>query len=148
VTLTALFGVGAIALAQLVQPVRDDPAERSGFDAPRGIQKTLRKACYDCHSNQTAWPWYSAVAPVSWIVSAHVHAGRRHLNFSEWSDYASDPGTVADKFNAIAKQVRERRMPPWYYRVTHPRSRLDAEQRDALIGWAEREGANAAVSVQ
>jgi hypothetical protein len=146
--IVALAGAGALLFAQLARPARENPPVPGDIAAPITVRATLRQACYDCHSNETVWPWYSVIAPISWVVSAHVHDGRRHLNFSEWSEYASDPGTAAEKFKAIAQQTRSRRMPPWYYRVTHPQARLGAAPRDELIHWAEREEADAAASPQ
>jgi len=130
-------------LAQLIRPARDNPSARSDLKAPDTIQSMLHRACYDCHSNQTNWPWYSAIAPVSWVVSAHVHEARKKLNFSEWDDYTSDPGTLAQKLKAVANLVENQKMPPWYYQLTHPESRLGDTQREELIRWARRESANA-----
>ena len=105
---------------------------------------TLLRACYDCHSNQTKWPWYSAIAPMGWLVSAHVHDARNHLNFSQWDDYVSDPGTAAQKLRAIAQTIGSGAMPPRYYRLAHPQSRLNASARNELIKWAKQEEKRAA----
>lgn len=132
--------------AQLVKTPHDNPPVTGELVATKPIAATLHRACYDCHSNETVWPWYGAIAPIAWIVSSHVQGGRDHLNFSEWDDYTSDPATEAAKYRAIAKMTRDHRMPPWYYRVTHPRSRLTAAARAELINWAEREEQRAAAS--
>jgi len=144
--LFALAAVGVILGAQLIRPIRDNPPAQSNIKAPEAITAMLHRACYDCHSNQTNWPWYSAFAPVSWVVSAHVHEGREKLNFSEWDDYASDPGTLAQKLKAIAQLVGNQKMPPWYYQLTHPEARLSDGPRDELVAWARRESANAEAS--
>ena len=85
-----------------------------------------KRACFDCHSNETTWPWYSHVAPVSWLVQHDVDSGRRHLNFSEWNRpqrHAKD----------AAEQVRKGDMPPWYFLPTHPEARLSETERNQLI---------------
>jgi Haem-binding domain len=79
------------------------------------------RACFDCHSNQTVWPWYSHVAPVSWLVSSDVGRGRKKLNFSEWDRPQREARKSADV-------VRRGSMPPWYY----PWARLTAAERQAL----------------
>lgn len=91
----------------------------------------MRRACFDCHSNQTVWPWYSYVAPVSWLVQNDVDGGRQHLNFSEWDRpqrHAKD----------VAAQVKQGEMPLWFYLPMHPAARLTAEEKRALIEGAER----------
>ncbi len=137
------LAVGVILLAQLIRPVRDNPSMESAVKASEPIQLTLHRACYDCHSNRTKWPWYSTFAPISWIVSTHVHKGREKLNFSQWEDYTSDPGTLAQKLKAVANLVENQKMPPWYYQLTHRESRLSEAQRAELVAWARRESANA-----
>ena len=130
--------IGAIVVgAQFVRfdrtapPVHGDPA------APPEVMRTLRGACYDCHSNETEWPWYSQVAPFSWLLQRDVDEGRRRLNFSEWDEYASDPGTASGKLAEIASSVARGGMAPWYYRVLHPAARLSPAQRELLRQWAE-----------
>jgi hypothetical protein len=132
----------------MVRPNLDHPPERNRLDAPPEVRPILYRACYDCHSNQTQWPWYSRIAPVSWIVAHHVREGRDHLNFSEWGDYLSDPETAIQKLDEIKKLVRNDAMPPWYYRITHPPARLDANDRQALIAWTEKERARVAATAR
>jgi hypothetical protein len=98
-------------------PVRREPA----WDAPETRELAVR-ACFDCHSNQTVWPWYANVAPISWLVQRDVHEGRRELNFSEW-DRRQKEGRES------AGTVRKGSMPPWYY----PWAQLSAPERQALI---------------
>ena|SRR6266851_1844333 len=121
---------------QLIPVSRANPPEQNNPDAPAAIVRLLKRACYDCHSNQTRWPWYSFVAPASWLVSRHVAEARRRLNFSEWEAYASDPDTAAHKLAEIADQVASGKMAPWYYRAAHPEARLKPTERQALIRWA------------
>lgn len=131
----------AFAVAQLVQVSHPNPPDSSGPAAPAAIADILKRACYDCHSNQTRWPWYGFVAPASWIVSRHISEARQHLNFSEWDAYASDPETAAHKLAEVADQVNTGKMAPWYYRVMHPAARLNRSERGELIRWARERAA-------
>ena len=99
------------------------------WDAPATRALAVR-ACYDCHSNETIWPWYSHVAPMSWLAQRDVDEGRRKVNFSEWDR----PQKEAPE---SAKAVREGEMPPWFYVALHPDARLTAEDTRALIGGLE-----------
>lgn len=102
-------------------PVRQEPA----WDSPQ-TAALARRACFDCHSNQTVWPWYSNIAPVSWLVLRDVDEGRSKLNFSEWDL----PQKEADE---AAEEVQEGKMPPWFYLPAHPQARLSTQEKQALI---------------
>jgi hypothetical protein len=94
-------------------------------------QHLFQRACFDCHSNKTAWPWYAHVAPMSWLLARDVNGGRRHLNFSEWNlpqKHAKD----------IAKEVNSGDMPPWFYLPMHRTARLTASEKQALVEGAGR----------
>lgn len=84
------------------------------------------RACFDCHSNETVWPWYSQVAPASWLSQRDVDEGRQKLNFSEWDRPQKEA-------HESAKSVRKGEMPPWFYRAIHPDARLTAAETQALI---------------
>lgn len=101
--------------------------------APPAIAATLRRACYDCHSNETRWPWYSHVAPVSWLIVRDVTLARKEINFSEWNSYY--PLTRQRKLAWMERTLREEKMPPWAYRLMHPGSRLTDADRAALDRW-------------
>jgi mono/diheme cytochrome c family protein len=94
------------------------------WDSPR-TRDLARRACFNCHSNETAWPWYSSLAPVSWLTQRDVNQGRAHLNFSEWNDPMNQPDDVAG-------EVQAGNMPPWFYLPMHPEARLTQEERTAL----------------
>ena len=85
-----------------------------------------QRACFDCHSNETQWPWYSNVAPLSWLVQRDVQEGRDHLNFSEW-------GQGRQRAEDSGETIREGRMPPAYYILTHPQAKLSVGEKDTLI---------------
>lgn len=102
-------------------PVRAEPA----WDSARTRELAVR-ACYDCHSNETGWPWYTNVAPVSWLAQRDVEQGRRELNYSEWDR----PQREARE---SAEQVERNQMPPPYYLLAHPEARLSTAERAELI---------------
>src|SRR5512146_457173 len=101
-------------------PVRAEPA----WDSPQTRALAVR-ACYDCHSNQTTWPWYSNVAPVSWLIQRDVDSGRRHLNYSTWNQPQRREGNAA-------RQVQRGEMPPGYYVIIHPTAALSPAEKQAL----------------
>jgi hypothetical protein len=134
------MGLGAlIGVAQFVRPSASNPPVHGNLVAPAEVEDLLRHACYDCHSNETKWPWYSAVAPASWLLRRDVNEGRRRLNFSDWAAYESDPETAAQKLRQIARAVESGDMSPRYYRLLHADAQLTAAQRETLIRWAEQE---------
>jgi hypothetical protein len=129
-----------------VRPDRSNPAVGGDLSAPPVVKDALQRACYDCHSNQTRWPWYSAVAPLSWWIHNEVGEGRRRFNFSSWTDYTSDPGTEDQKLDEAARLIATRAMPPWYYRAMHPAARLTSTERDAITRWIAGEKSSHAAS--
>lgn len=137
-SLTPLQGAaGAIVLAALLQLVpvkRDNPPVKDVVPAPPNVKAILERACYDCHSNKTVWPWYSHVAPVSWLVAKDVRNGRHEVNFTEWPTF--DPDDQEHIFKHIAKQVDRRAMPLPMYLTMHPKARLSDEDRRVLVSWA------------
>ena len=122
---------------QFVPVERTNPAERSRIEAPDSVAAILERACYDCHSNRTRWPWYSYVAPMSWLVARHVENGRADLNFSEWPtfDFEAEEYALRD----IREQVEEGKMPLKSYLLLHWDARLSEEDRRILIEWARVE---------
>lgn len=122
---------GGLVAAQLVPYGRDHSnppvTAEPPWDAP-GTRALAQRACFDCHSNETRWPWYSNVAPVSWLVQADVDEGRQVLNFSEWTrgyEEAQESGET----------VRSQEMPPRSYLLLHPEARLsDAERQQLAAG--------------
>ena len=130
--LTVMF-----ALAQLKPVQLTNPPSTGDLSAPGEIDATLRRACYDCHSNRTRWPWYSRVAPVSWMVVHDVDLGRKELNFSEWDGYF--PRTRKHKLEWMQRALRDQIMPPWSYRLMHPEARLSDADRARLQLWIAAE---------
>ena len=131
-----LFTLGAfVALVIVIQlvpfgrnhtnpPVVQEP----NWDSPRTRELAVR-ACFDCHSNETVWPWYSNIAPISWLVYRDVLEGREHLNYSEWGSQrgeGSEPGEAAEV-------ISNGQMPPAYFLITHPYARLSNTEKQELI---------------
>jgi mono/diheme cytochrome c family protein len=132
--------VALLVLAQLVPygrnhtnpPVRAEPA----WDRP-ATRELARRACFDCHSNETRWPWYANIAPVSWLVQHDVDEGREDLNFSEWNRPFAEAGEAAE---TVLKQT----MPPPYYVWMHSEANLtDAQRRELASGLNATVGATA-----
>jgi len=126
--------LAALLVAQFVRVERLNPPVRSNIHADGEVAAILRKACYNCHSNETVWPWYSNVAPASWLVASDVSEGRRHLNFSDWESYDGDKQSY--KLKAITEEITDRAMPPWYYSMVHRGSRLSEGERAQILSWA------------
>ena len=106
------------------------------LDVPPGIETILNQACKDCHSNETKWPLYAKVAPVSWIVERDVERGRRAMNLSEWpGPPAVKPAVAMGFLTAACADVTSQRMPPAAYRSMHAAARLYPDQAEALCDW-------------
>ena len=99
--------------------------------------KVLVRACGNCHSNHTDWPWYSHVAPVSWWIARHVREGRERLDFSEWATYSA--WQRRDKLESICGLISTGRMPPRLYNSMHPEAKLTEKEKKAVCAWVEEE---------
>ncbi|KAB2878720.1 cytochrome C [bacterium] len=130
-----------ITAIQFLRPERsnipEDPAKniQSYVKVPDEITKILIRSCYDCHSNTTRWPWYSEIAPFSWVIADDVKLGRRHLNFSEWGTYSQK--RMGKKLYQIAEVAGDSSMPLTSYRLTHPDAKLSSMELKMLGTWAE-----------
>jgi hypothetical protein len=135
--IATVVAVGAVvfALIQLIPISLANPSVTHDVAAPAPVESILRRDCYDCHSNQTRWPWYAHVAPISWMVIRDIDNGRRHLNFSNWERYADDPETEISKLKNIDQLCHRGKMPPWYYLSAHPEARLSSNDREILDRW-------------
>jgi hypothetical protein len=131
-TCTVLFG-----LVQLVPLDRTNPPVAADLQAPPEVKAILKASCYDCHSNETAWPWYSRVAPVSWLVYRDTMAGREHLNFSEWGQYPA-PQQARILAGAL-RRIKRGSMPPWFYTIKHTDGKITAQKLAVLEAWAAQQ---------
>lgn len=138
ITLAVIFIV-----IQAVRPARTNPPVdgartlQSKMQVPSDIDAILKRSCYDCHSHETRWPWYSNVAPASWLLADHVSEAREHMNFSDWAQYDTDD--AEDIFEEITKEVRKGGMPLSSYTMIHSDAKLTEEDKRKLIDWADAE---------
>ena len=110
-------------------PVLQEPA----WDSPQ-TRDLAQRACFNCHSNQTTWPWYASVAPVSWLTQRDVNGGRSHLNFTEWNKPQRHAGHVTE-------EIKGGDMPPWFYLPMHPEAKFtDAEKTALMAGFGKMPG--------
>lgn len=127
--------LGSVVM-QFFRPARTNPASDPGisFEAvvkpPQEVASSLKRACNDCHSNETVWPWYSNIAPVSWLVASDVNEGRAHLNFSNWTQ----PGAEGEKpdIGDLCSEVQAGKMPLRSYTALHPQAKLSGQEVAAL----------------
>jgi hypothetical protein len=142
-----LAQVGGVCLLvvlaiQVMRPARTNPVtDPAGTIAahvamPAAVQAIVARACVDCHTNDTRWPWYSGVAPVSWFVIGHVNDGRRVLNFSDWDAHGGRATTPP--LEKICREVQSGGMPLSSYLLMHRDARLTAEDISLLCAWADR----------
>ncbi|MDX1942008.1 MAG: heme-binding domain-containing protein [Saprospiraceae bacterium] len=109
--------------------------------APTEIAAMLKNACYDCHSHETKYPWYSNVAPISWILQNHIIEGREHLNFSKWGTPEAFGEEQGEAFEEIIEVIENDEMPLWDYKMMHSEARLSETQKNQLIDWFNHQGA-------
>ncbi len=136
-----IFGalVVAFVLLQLTNPARTNPPVVSDLMAtnapPPSVAALLHAACYDCHSYETKWPWYSRIAPASWLVASDVNEGRHHLNLSDWP--ATRPDWQVRRLENMSEEIQSGEMPPKKYTLIHADARLTDSQRKTLTDWLD-----------
>ena len=132
--------VGLLA-SQLVPVNRSNPTvdPSKALDAvqsvPAAVQIVFDRSCKNCHSDETKWPWYSYVAPLSWVVAHDVHEGRRAMNFSQWGNYTANK--KEDRLEEICEQVTNGDMPDRKYVFVRRNARVTAEERAAICQWVD-----------
>ena len=143
----AVVLVGVFAAAQLVRPERTNPATdvsrtiQAHLGAASGLVAVLDRACRDCHSNATVWPWYTQVAPLSWLMLRGVAEGRKAVNFSEWAAYSPDQQRVL--LMVSCDDASTGKMPgPWT--LLHPETRLSSQDVETICAAARRAQGDAA----
>jgi hypothetical protein len=141
--LLAIVIIAFFILIQLYRPERYYTEEITSdhitkiITVPSNVESVFKSSCYDCHSNQTRWPWYSAVAPVSWFVISDVTRGRKKMNFSEWGTYSKDKQSI--KLDKICDEITEGEMPLKQYLYLHKDAVLSQEQKNILCTWSKEE---------
>lgn len=130
-----------LVIAQFIRPAKNLSAAPSPNDitalhpTPPEVKTILAKACYDCHSDNTRYPWYNHIQPVGWWLANHVNDGKRHLNFSQFGAYP--PKRAANKLKETIELVEKHEMPLASYTLIHGDARLTDAERAALIAWAK-----------
>lgn len=146
VRLSLLVLAAFLVVAQLVPVDRSNPPSdpQQHFLAvtrpPTVVAQAINRSCRDCHSNDTTWPWYSRVAPVSWFLVHDVNEGRSHLNLSEWGTL--DARRSSRKLEEMCEMVESGEMPMGKYVLLHPSAKLSAGEIKAICGWTEEALAN------
>lgn len=147
------LGIALLGLAlgaQLVRPARTNPPEAAGATleertgVPPEVAAVLSRACADCHSHRTVWPWYTSVAPVSWWIVDHVNHAREHFNLSAWPDESDAKGRerALRKLDEICEETRSGAMPLPSYLILHPDAALAERDVRVLCAWTDRRRAD------
>ena len=129
-----------LVIIQFIRPERNQSNDASKdiatvYTVPGNVQKILKDACYDCHSNYTTYPWYSNIQPVTWWLQHHIDEGKQHLNFSEFASYS--PKKQAHKLEETAELVEAGEMPLNSYTWMHSDARVTKDQAALLVNWAK-----------
>ena len=143
-----LMFVAALLMLTIASAARSRPdhpivgADRSASlgeqtSVPAPVMSTLRRACFDCHSDETRWPWYTALPFASLLIERDVKAGRGQLNLSHWTQY--NPFDRADLLDEMCQVISTGKMPLWQYRMTHPEARLSTADITAICDWSQHE---------
>jgi hypothetical protein len=133
--LTGLIIVFIFIIIQFIPYERTNPPVTGEIQMPERVQVIIQRSCYDCHSNQTIWPWYSHVAPVSWLVIGDVHDGREHMNFSEWEGYNAKK--KAKLKEEIPEEIEKGDMPLFRYLIIHTHAKLTQADIQVIKAWAQ-----------
>jgi hypothetical protein len=134
IALSGLVVIAVLAAIQFVPVTTANPPVESDIPTSPQVKAVLRRACYDCHSHETVWPWYSQIAPISWLIARDVQEGRAEVNFSTWNRYSTQQ--QVKKLKESWQEVAEGEMPPWFYLAMHRDVRLSAADRAVLRQWA------------
>ena len=130
-----------LIVIQFIRPAKNQSVAAAPDDifaihpAANDVEQLVKTACYDCHSNNTVYPWYSNIQPVAWWLDNHIKEGKKELNFSEFGAYA--PKKADHKLEEVVEHVEEKKMPLKSYTLIHSDSRLTDLQRELIISWAK-----------
>jgi heme-binding protein len=131
----AVVGVIVLLVAVQFMPIgATNPPVEQDIPTSAEVKAVLQRACYDCHSHETVWPWYSHVAPFSWLIARDVREGREKLNFSTWNHYSTQE--QVKKLEKTWQEIDEGKMPLWFYLPVHREARLADADRATLRQWA------------
>lgn len=135
-----ILGLIIFLLMQLYQPARNIAYEQdisldfvSQYNAPKNIETILRTSCYDCHSNNSNYPWYSSIEPGTFFMANHINQGKKELNFNEFGNYSNR--RKSSKLKAILNQIKTNEMPLSSYTIIHKNAVLNENQKEQIINW-------------
>jgi hypothetical protein len=135
------IGIALIAI-QFIHPAANKSDQELATDIsktvtiPANVQAILKNACYDCHSNNTVYPWYSNFQPMAWFMAGHIKEAKEKLNFSEFGSYS--PRRQISKLDGIANSIKDDIMPLSSYKLMHKSANLSADEKALLINWAQQ----------
>ncbi len=141
----AIVLIVGFVVIQFIRPDRTNPpivqAEtiEATTQVPENVHAILKRSCSDCHSNETTYPWYSNIAPFSWLLADHINEGRRELNYSVWNTYTAKK--KRHKMDEICEQIQSGEMPHNQYLWLHTDAKLSEDDKKILCAWAETEKA-------
>ena len=136
-----LLVIAILVLIQFIRPTKNISADAfqadisKVYNVPGDVSDILKKACNDCHSNNTRYPWYAEIQPVAWWLNDHIEEGKEELNFSEFTTYR--PARQYRKLEEIKKQIDEGEMPLSSYTLIHTDAKLTDAEKQTLINWSE-----------
>lgn len=137
-----LLGLLIVFIAiQFIQPARNKNGQVIATDIskiyslPQSVQASLKTACYDCHSNNTNYPWYTNIQPVGWIMARHIKEGKEELNLSEFGSYSER--RQLSKLRSIENSIKDGSMPITSYTIIHKNARLTKEEKAQIIDWVK-----------
>ncbi len=136
----ALVAGVVFIIIQFIQPARNQSGQVLDTDisktvyVPENVQTIMSKSCYDCHSNNTQYPWYTSIQPGGWFMAYHVRNGKEKLNFSDFGSFTKR--RQGSKLKSIASQIEDGAMPLSSYTLMHTNARLSPGEKDAIIKWA------------
>ncbi len=137
------LAVGVVFIAiQFIQPAHNKSGQvlptdfAKVYTVPPNVQSVLQNACYDCHSNNTVYPWYSNVQPMAWVMASHIKNGKNKLNFSDFGSYTSR--RQISKLKGIANEVKDDEMPISSYKWMHKKANLTKEEKVLIMDWMNK----------
>ncbi len=107
------------------------------YNVPQNVQSIFETSCYNCHSNNTVYPWYNKVQPVSWLLESHIEEGKSELNFSEFGSYSMRKRK--SKLKAMANQIKDGDMPLFSYTLMHRNAKITKNKKTVLLNWINKE---------
>ncbi|WP_418502474.1 heme-binding domain-containing protein [Flagellimonas sp.] len=131
VVLLGFVGIQFVPTDSNLSDVVPDTDFMSVNQVAKDIEHDLRVSCYDCHSNNTQYPWYNKVQPIAWFLEEHIKEGKEELNFNEWGDYSDR--RKRSKLKSIASQIEDDKMPLSSYTLIHKDAKLSVEEKERIL---------------